>query len=66
MMSLRFNTGNEGEEIDYIKSFVRKILWLESNKEYISILLNIYKELSTQEKYLYRKIETIIDNKEFQ
>ena len=64
MISLRFNTGNEGEEVDPVKSFVRKILWLESNNEYVSILLNIFRKLSTQEKYLYNKIETMIDNKE--
>ena len=64
MIYLRFNTGNEGEEVDPIKSFARKILWLESNNEYISILLNIYRKLSSQEQYLYNKIESIIEKQE--
>ena len=64
MIYIRFNTGNEGEEVDPIKSFARKMLWLESNNEYISIILNIYRKLSSQEKYLCNKIEGIIEKKE--
>ena len=66
MIYIRFNTGNEGEEVDPVKSFARKMLWLESYNEYISILLNIYQKLSSQEQYLYNKIESIIDKKEIE
>ena len=65
MLSLRFNSG-EGGEVDYIRSISVKMLWLESNSEYISILLNIYQKILPQEKNLLMKIEKIIENKEIQ
>ena len=63
MIYLRFS--NEEKEInDIVKSLSMKMVWLESNSEYISILLNMYQALSLQEKNLFNKIEKIIDNNE--
>ena len=63
MVYLRFNLGNE-EETDPIRLIAMKMVWLESNSEYISILLNIYKKISLQEKNLFMKIDKIINNNE--
>jgi hypothetical protein len=42
------------------------MIWLESNRQYISIILNIYQKISNSEKDLYSKIEKIIANKDIQ
>ena len=36
MVSFRFNKDDKEGEIDPIKSFAMKILWLESNRQYSS------------------------------
>ena len=64
MIFLRFNTGAVVNDFEPINSFSQKILWLESNKEYIDILLDIYQKLSVNENDLLKKIENIIDNQE--
>ena len=66
MIYLRFNFEKEDkeEEIDHIKLISMKIVWLESNYEYISILLHIYQKLSNYEKNLFTKIDKIIENNE--
>ena len=64
MVFLRFNAGKEVEEVDPLKSFAMKIVWLESNSQYISILLKIYQKISVHEKNLMNKIDKIIDNHE--
>ena len=64
MIYLRFYPGKKEEEVDPIKSLSRKMIWLESNNEYISIILNIYRKLSNYEKNLYPKIERIIEKNE--
>ena len=64
MIFLRFNLVEEGDEVDPIKLLAMKIVWLESNSEYISILINIYQKISLHEKNLFRKIDNIINNKE--
>ena len=64
MVFLRFNAGKEVEEVDPLKSFAMKIVWLESNSQYISILLKIYQKISVHEKNLLNKIDKIIDNHE--
>ena len=64
MVFLRFNiSGN-----DYIQctSFAKKILWLESNKDYIDIILDIYKKLLINEENLLSKIDYIIEHQEIQ
>ena len=63
MINLRFSE-EEKEMNDNIKSLSMKMVWLESNSEYISILLNMYQLLSLQVYDLFNKIEKIIDNKE--
>ena len=65
MIFLRFNSGDEiGEEVDQIKDLARKMIWLESNNEYVSILLNIYRKLSVHEKDLFLKIEKVLEENE--
>ena len=65
MVFLRFNTNEEeGEEVDPIKSFAKKMVWLESNNEYVSNVLNIYQKIGCQEKNLFEKIENILNNDE--
>ena len=66
MVYLRFSFGKDDKEIevDPIKLLAMKIVWLEANREYISILLNIYQKISIHEKNLFYKIDKIIDNKE--
>ena len=62
-IKLRFNIL---EKNDFINSFAKKILWLESNKGYIDILIDIYKKLSINENNLILKIDKIIDSQEIQ
>ena len=66
MIYLRFNNENEIEDNDPVKSIAMKMVWLESNSQYISILLNIYQTISLKETNLFNKIEKIIENKEIQ
>ena len=63
---LRFNAIINEEENDPIRFFSMKILWLESNKEYIEKLLDIYQKLSINEENLLTKIDKIIDSQEIQ
>jgi hypothetical protein len=64
MLHQRFNTGDEGEEIDPIKSMAKKILWMETYSQYICIILNIYRKLSEYEQNLFNKMENLIKNRE--
>ena len=64
MVNIRFGDGMEGN--DPIKDLAKIMIWLESNNQFISIILDIYQKLSIQEKNLFNKIEKIIDNKEVQ
>ena len=64
MISLRFDSEEGGEGDDPVKLLAMKMIWLESNNQYISIILNIYQKISNCEKDLFPKIEKIIDNKE--
>ena len=66
MVDLRFNVAAENENIEPLSSLAMKMVWLESNSQYVSILLNIYQKISIHEKNLFNKIEKIIDNKEIQ
>ena len=68
MIFFRFNLGNEVEEIDPVRNLAKKMVWLESNSQYISILLNMYSKISSKinEKNLFNKIEEIIEKKEVQ
>ena len=68
LLHQRFNAGDEGEEMDPIKSIARKMVWMEAYSQYISILLNIYenidKKVSKFEQNLFNKIERLIKNRE--
>ena len=64
MVDLRYNSGNEVEEVELVKSFAMKIVWFESNSEYISIVINIYKKIFFYDKDLFKKINNIIDKEE--
>ena len=64
MLHQRFNTGDEGEEIDPIKSMAKKILWMETYSQYICIILNIYRKLSEYEQNLFNKMENLIKHRE--
>ena len=66
MISLRFESEAGGEGDDQVKLLAKKMIWLESNSQYISIILNIYKKISINENDLFSKIEKIIANKEIQ
>ena len=66
MISLRFDSEAGGEGDDPVKLLAMKMIWLESNNQYISIILNIYQKISISEKDLFSKIERIIANKEIQ
>jgi hypothetical protein len=46
MVNLRFNYEKGIDEGDPIKSLAKKMVWLESYSEYISIILNIYQKIS--------------------
>lgn len=41
MLHQRFNTGDENEEIDPIKSIARKMVWMEAYSQYIYNIKNI-------------------------
>ena len=64
MLHQRFNTGDEGEEIDPIKSLAKKMLWMETYSQYISIILNIYRKLSDYEQNLFNKMENLLKLRE--
>jgi len=66
MISLRFDAEEGGEGDDPVKLLAKKMIWLESNSQYISIILNIYQKISNNEKDLFSKIEKIIVNKDIQ
>ena len=62
MIYLRFNDDIEIEETSPLKSFSKKILWLESYSEHISSILNIYQNILAYEKDLFNKIEKMIND----
>ena len=64
MLHQRFNTGDEGEEIDPIRATAKKMVWIETYSQYISILLNIFSKLSQYEEKLYNKIDKLIKDRE--
>jgi len=64
MIHQRFYTGDEGEEIDPIKAISKKMVWMESYSEFISIILNIYRKISNYEKNVFNKIDKLIKNRE--
>ena len=68
MLGQRFNTEQDEEEkeLNPIKDTAKKILWIETYSQNISILLNIYKKLSEFEEdgNLFNKIEQLIEDKE--
>ena len=64
MLHERFSFGDEGEEIDPIKSIAEKILWMEAYSQYISIILNIYIKISVYEENLFIKVDKLIKDKE--
>ena len=66
MVYLRFNFGKDDKdiEVDPIRLLAMKMVWFEANREYISIILNIYQKISIHEKYLFNKIDKIIENNE--
>ena len=64
MLHERFDKGDEGEETDPIKATSKKIVWMESYSQYISILLNIYRKLSVYEKNLFNKMDRLINDRE--
>ena len=63
---LRFNSGEDINDIEPINQFSKKMLWLEANKEYINILMDIYLKLSVNGNDLLIKIDNIIENQEIQ
>ena len=64
MLHHRFNTGDEGEEIDPIKATGKKMLWMEAFSQYINIILDIYRKISTYENNLFNKVDKLIKDRE--
>ena len=64
MSNLRFDSEDGAEELDPIKSLAMKMVWLESNNEYISILLSIYQKIALYKKNLFKTIDSILEKKE--
>ena len=64
LLNIRFSSEIEKEKDELISLFAKKILWLESYSQYISILLSIYQKMSINENNLFIKINNIIDNNE--
>ena len=53
-------------QTNQIELFSRKIVWVESYSQYISIILNTYQKILPFEKDLFNKIDNIIENKNIQ
>ena len=66
MLHERFNTGDEGEEIDPIKALAKKMVWMETYSQYIFILINLYDKIqdSASETNVFNKMEKLIKNRE--
>ena len=64
MLSQRFKNGNSFFEIEPIKSFTKKIVWIETYRQYISIILKIYEKISKYESDLINKINILIKDNE--
>ena len=69
MLEQRFIKSNDDineDEVYPIKAITKKILWIETYSQYISILLNIYRKISEFEEGgdLLSKIKVLINNKE--
>ena len=64
MIHQRFNTGDEGEEVDPIRATAKKMVWIETYNQYISILMTIFSKLSQYEENLFNKIEKLIKDRE--
>ena len=60
----RFKNGNSFFEIEPIKSFTKKIVWMETYRQYISIILKIYEKISKYESDLINKINILIKDNE--
>ena len=60
MIFERFYTNEEGEEVDPIKALAKKMVWMESYSQYISILLNIFRKISLYDPNTFVKLEKLI------
>ena len=54
------------EQTNQIELFSKKVLWVESYSQYISIILNTYQKILPFEKDLFNKMDKIIENKNIQ
>ena len=61
MIFLRYESDNEGGKIEPFKSFVMKLIWLESYSQHITILISIYKRISLYENNLFDKVEKLLN-----
>ena len=69
MVNLRFENDidiSDDLEIQPKKIISKKILWLESYSQYISVIINIYHEILFYEEDLFNKIDKIIEDKDIQ
>ena len=64
MVFFRYESINEEDRLDPFKSFIMKIIWVESYSQNIAALLSIYKTLLSFEKNLFEKIEKLLDKDE--
>ena len=63
MLNERYNTNNEDDKIDFICSISKKIIWMESYKNYLLILFNTYRNISKYEKNIECRIKKLIKDK---
>ena len=63
MLNERYNTNNEDDKIDFIGSISKKIIWMESYKNYLLILFNTYRNISKYEKNIECRIKKLIKDK---
>ena len=66
MINIRFENEIQIEpdiQTNQIELFSRKILWVESYSQYISIILNSYQKILPFEQDLFNKMDKIIENK---
>ena len=61
MVILRYESLNEEDKFDPFKSFIMKLIWIESYSQNIASLLSIYRALSSFESNLFEEIEKLLN-----
>ena len=64
MINSRFTLNPSNQDIENIEYISKQIVWMESNNQYISILLNIFQAISLYKNNLFTKINEMIQARE--